>query len=67
MQSPKLRSAEAAEYLRLSRSTLAKLRVSGRGPTYEKAGDRIVLYDLAELDNWLKHRRHRSTSEQAPR
>jgi predicted DNA-binding transcriptional regulator AlpA len=67
MRTPKLRSVEAAEYLRLSPSTLAKMRVSGRGPAYEKAGDRIVLYDLAELDNWLKQRRHRSTSEQAPR
>jgi excisionase family DNA binding protein len=62
MKTKKYRTGEAAEYLRLSRSTLAKYRISGLGPVYEKAGERIVLYDEAALDEWLKQRRRRSTS-----
>lgn len=62
MKTKKMRTCEAAEYLRLSPSTLAKLRMSGRGPVYEKAGDRIVLYDEAALDEWLKLGRRRATS-----
>lgn len=37
-----LRVAEAAELLRLSKSTLDKLRCHGGGPTYFKLGRAIV-------------------------
>ena len=60
--SPKLRAPAAAEYLRLSTSTLAKMRLRGDGPPFFKAGARIVLYDLAELETWLAGRRRVSTS-----
>lgn len=59
----KLRAPAAAEYLGLSVSTLAKMRVRGDGPTYAKAGARIVLYDRDDLDRWLNARKRRSTSE----
>jgi len=48
-----LRSSEAAEYLRMGSSTLAKLRCYGGGPRFHKAGSRVVLYSLSDLDRWL--------------
>lgn len=63
MQTKNLRAPAAAEYLGMSASTLAKMRLRGDGPVYMKAGPRVVLYDLADLDAWLETRRRRSTSE----
>ena len=62
-QKRNLRTGDAAQYLRLSVSTLAKMRLRGDGPVYSKAGPRIVVYDVADLDAWLAGRRRRSTSE----
>ena len=50
----RLRSHEAASYLRLSPSTLAKLRCAGAGPQYFRAGPRIIVYEVSDLDQWLK-------------
>ena len=58
-----LRAAAAAEYIGLAQSTLAKMRLSGDGPVYSKAGPRIVIYDIADLDSYLEGRKRRSTSE----
>ncbi|MBS3650039.1 helix-turn-helix domain-containing protein [Pseudaminobacter sp. 19-2017] len=58
-----MRTSEAAEYLRLSASTLQKMRISGSGPTFSKSGSRIIVYDRAHLDEWLRKREHHSTSE----
>ena len=56
-------STDIAEiYTGLSRQTLAKLRVYGGGPTYIKAGRR-VLYDTRDLDAWLDSRKRSSTSD----
>ncbi len=60
---PKLRPPAAAEYLGLSASTLAKMRLRGDGPIYAKAGPRVVVYDLADLESWLAARKHTSTSD----
>jgi hypothetical protein len=59
----KMRVPEAAAYLRLAPSTLAKLRCSGGGPPFSKAGGRVVIYDKTRLDEWLAGRLCRSTSE----
>lgn len=59
----KLRAPEAAAYVGLSASTLAKMRLRGDGPFYSKAGPRVVIYDRADLDAWLSGQRRRSTSE----
>jgi len=59
----KLRAPAAAEYLGLSTSTLAKMRLRGDGPVYMKVGRRVVLYDQSDLDAWLDGRKRRSTSE----
>ncbi len=61
--SPKLRPPAAAEYLGLSASTLAKMRLRGDGPIFYKAGSRVVVYDLADLESWLTARKRSSTSD----
>jgi predicted DNA-binding transcriptional regulator AlpA len=58
-----LRTPAASQYLGLSTSTLAKMRLRGDGPAYSKAGARIVVYDVADLDAYLAARQRRSTSE----
>ena len=63
MQKDVLRTKEAARYLGLAQSTLAKMRLRGNGPTYCKAGPRIVVYRQSDLDAWLESRLRRSTSE----
>lgn len=62
----RLRTPEAAAYLGLSASTLEKLRVTGGGPVYEKAGPRIVVYSIESLEAWLTARRRTSTSDSGP-
>ena len=59
----KMRAGEAARYIGLSESTMAKLRCSGDGPSYYKAGRRVVIYDKADIDAWLSSRKRQSTSE----
>jgi predicted DNA-binding transcriptional regulator AlpA len=58
-----LRPPGAASYLGLSASTLAKMRLRGDGPPYSKAGPRIVVYGVQDLDAWLDARKRKSTSE----
>jgi hypothetical protein len=59
-----LDTTEAAHYLRLSRSCLAKWRCQGgvHHPVYHLCG-RKILYAVADLDAWLASRRRRSTSD----
>jgi hypothetical protein len=59
----KLTASEAATYLRLAPSTLAKMRCFGGGPRFSKAGPRRVVYDKADLDEWLASRLYHSTAE----
>lgn len=59
----KLRAPQAASYVGLSPSTLAKMRLRGDGPIYSKAGPRVVIYEKADLDAWLDGLKRRSTSE----
>jgi hypothetical protein len=56
------RARQAAEYLRISQSNLAKRRVSGSGPVFSKLG-RIVVYRRVDLDAWLSANSRASTSE----
>jgi len=53
---------EAAEYLRISASTLAKLRVYGGGPAFTRIG-RAIRYTRTELDTYMAARTARSTSD----
>jgi excisionase family DNA binding protein len=57
-----LTQRDAATLLRLSERTLERLRVSGAGPVYVKAG-RLVRYREADLEAWIAARTINSTSE----
>jgi excisionase family DNA binding protein len=54
---------EAARYLRVSRSHLARLRVHGGGPRYAKLGPKLVVYRREDLEAYLALRLRDSTSE----
>jgi hypothetical protein len=66
-----LRTPAAAACLRSrygfgSISTLNKLRCVGGGPRFRKVGDKIVVYEAADLDDWAEAKlgpRQRSTSD----
>jgi predicted DNA-binding transcriptional regulator AlpA len=58
----KLRAPEAARYLGVSQSTLAKWRLYGTGPLFCKLGG-VVVYDVADLNEFTDSRRRLSTSE----
>lgn len=53
---------EAAEYLRTSVSTLAKMRVYGGGPAFTRVG-RAIRYRRADLDTYMADQLVQSTSE----
>lgn len=53
---------DAALYVDLHLSTLAKFRMTGDGPEFQKAG-RKVLYSQAALNTWLQSRTYSSTSQ----
>jgi excisionase family DNA binding protein len=53
---------EAAEYLRSSQSTLAKLRLYGGGPVFTRIG-RVIRYRRSDLDRWMSEKLVRSTSD----
>jgi predicted DNA-binding transcriptional regulator AlpA len=57
-----LNAQKAADWTGLSTSTLAKLRLTGNGPTYSKLGRRVV-YRVGDLDAWIEAHRFKSTSE----
>ena len=50
---PMAKAAEVAEYLQTSEQTLANWRWQGKGPRYYGKG-RGVLYDWADVNEWLK-------------
>jgi predicted DNA-binding transcriptional regulator AlpA len=50
----RLWALEAARWLRVSRSTLAKWRMQGIGPRHHRCGRRRVYYFEDELQEWLE-------------
>ena len=48
-----LRAKQAAQYIGMAPSTLAKWRMRNCGPRYIRAGKRIVVYRRRDLDRWL--------------
>ena len=65
MAEPKrvLRAPEAANYIGLSESTLAKRRLYGLPPVHLNLGGRAVGYAIDDLNNWVESCRRRSTSD----
>jgi hypothetical protein len=62
--SRRLHRKKAADYIGTSLSWLDKSRLRGDGPAFLQIGGRVV-YDTADLDDFLSRCRRRSTS-QAP-
>ena len=58
-----MRAPDAACYIGLSTSTLAKMRLRGDGPAYIKMGPRAVAYDIVVLDEYMAAGQRHSTSE----
>ena len=48
----RLLTKEAATYMRVSSSTLAKWRMRHEGPPYHRCGPRLVYYILDEIEGW---------------
>jgi excisionase family DNA binding protein len=61
-----LTQSDVAKLLCLSERTLERLRVSGGGPHFVKAG-RSVRYREADLEEWITERVVGSTSEEIGR
>jgi Helix-turn-helix domain len=53
---------EAAAWLRLTKNTLEKMRVQGRGPICRKHG-RYVRYHIEDLVDYSKANKRSSTSD----
>ena len=64
MDGPFLTVREAAGHLKLSKSLLDKLRLTGEGPAYMKLGQRRVVYAVEDLDAWAEKGRRESTTSQ---
>lgn len=59
-----LRSSDAAAFIGLSQSTLSKMRIRGDGPRYSKLGPRVVIYEVADLVDWIDQNKRNHTSDQ---
>jgi predicted DNA-binding transcriptional regulator AlpA len=57
-----LDARRAAAFLGVSISTLAKWRVSGKGPRFVKLGSKVA-YRTSDLEDWLEAQTRMSTSD----
>lgn len=62
VNSERLSVERAAAHCGVSASYLNKLRVTGGGPIYMKLSRRVT-YDVADLNEWMRSKRCRSTSD----
>ena len=58
-----MRAPEAATYIGLSESTLAKRRLYGLPPAFLSLGGRAIGYAIDDLNSWLETCRRQSTSQ----
>ena len=61
--SPVKDTRQAANYVGLSGSTLAKLRMRGEGPVFVRLSRKKIVYRVQDLDQWLEDSRRTSTSD----
>lgn len=59
-----LRTADAAKYLGIGKSTLERARTEGTGPKFRRLGSRIVAYAIGDLDAWASKQVLESTSQE---
>ena len=50
----KMRPRDAARFIGIAVSTLARMRTRGKGPPFSKPGSRIVIYDRMHIEQWLR-------------
>jgi len=55
MTTEKMRPRDAARFIGIAVSTLARMRMRGEGPPFSKPGSRIVIYDRMQIEQWLGH------------
>jgi hypothetical protein len=69
LESPYLTPAEAAEWLRMAETYLAKLRERERGPVYYQPGGKgtKVLYKVADLETWVESGKAEKDADEIPR
>lgn len=60
---PIFRPPEAARFLGLSESTLAKMRMRGDGPPFVKLTSRACGYRLSSLEKYARDNERQSTSQ----
>lgn len=60
-----VRPEEAGRILGLSPSTLAKWRMTGDGPPFQKLSARCVRYAVADLEAWMASRTRLTTEKAA--
>jgi hypothetical protein len=60
-----MRPKKAAEYLDLAESTLAHLRVTGKGPTYSSRSPKLIFHTKKQCDQWVSSGTRTSTSDVA--
>ena len=58
---PYLTPEQAAEHLKVKKSTLKKWRIEGKGPAYRKHGS-VIVYHIDDIDEWSKSQQHTKTS-----
>lgn len=58
-----LRTADAAAYLGIGRSTLERKRIDGTGPRFRQLGAKMITYAVSDLDAWASKLVLSSTSE----
>ena len=54
---------QASNYLLLSISTLARMRIAGNGPVFVRVSPQRVGYRISDLDKYLDGRTRTSTSQ----
>jgi len=61
LQNIYLTTKEAAEFLRIGKSTLEQSRLNGGGPPFVKFGPKVIRYRVLDLEEWGT--RHSCTAE----
>ena len=57
-----LTTKELSERLKVSRSTLSRLRANGKGPKFTKVGN-TILYSEAVVEDWLDYNTFRTSQD----
>ena len=60
-----LKAAQAAKLLNMSTATLARWRMHGLGPEFNKLGKTVVRYNRESLTRWLAERLVKASSSDA--